>query len=135
MIHSTNNYHYWLFCCQWWSDHHDQEVFWENWALEAVEASEVAEAAKVNEAGEVSKAWKITSESSRFLNSIIWGPISLYFDVLKKTFFWQNHENSCWILAPFLSEAVEAAWGQKNFKWWIRHKLPLLRKPLSISFW
>ena len=24
-------------------------------------------------------------------------------------FFWQNHENSCWILAPFLSEAVEAS--------------------------
>jgi hypothetical protein len=35
------------------------------------EASEVAEAAKVNKAGEVSKAWKITSESFRFLNSII----------------------------------------------------------------
>ena len=124
MIHSTNNYHYWLFCCQWWSDHHDQEVFWENRALEAVEASEVAEAAKVNEAGEVSKAWKITSESSRFLNSIIWGPISLYFDVLKNNFFWQNHENSCWILAPFLSEAVEASlcyffenWLMK-LKWW-----------------
>ena len=41
MIYSTNNYHYWLFCCQWWSDYHDQEVFWENWALEAVEASKV----------------------------------------------------------------------------------------------
>ena len=42
-----------------------------NWALEVVEASEVAEATEVNEAGEVSKAWKITAESSRFLNSII----------------------------------------------------------------
>ena len=42
-----------------------------NWALEAVEASEVADADRVNEAGEVSKAWKMTSESSRFLNSII----------------------------------------------------------------
>ena len=47
---------YCLFWCQWWSDHQDQEVFWWNWALEAVEASEVAEAAEVNEAGEVSKA-------------------------------------------------------------------------------
>jgi hypothetical protein len=109
-----------------------------NWALEAVEACEVAEAAEVNEAGEVSKAWKIitvTSESSRFLNSIILGLILLYFEVLKKILFWQNHENSCWILPPFLSRAVEATWGQKSFKWLIRHKIPLLRKPLSISFW
>ena len=53
----------------------------------AVEASEVAEAAKINEAGEVSKAWKITTESSRFLNSIILGLISLYFDVVKFIFF------------------------------------------------
>ena len=72
------------------------------------------------------------SESSRFLNSLIWG---LYFNVLKKKIFWQNHQNSCWILAPFLSEVVEAVWGQKSLKWWIRHKFPLLRKPLSISFW
>ena len=50
-------------------------------------------------------------------------------------FILRNHQNSCWILAPFLSEAVEAVWGQKSFKWWIRHKFPLLRKPLSISFW
>ena len=76
-----------------------------------------------------------TSESSMFMNWIIWGLISLYFDVLKKIFFWQNHENSCWILAPYLSEAIEAAWGQKSFKWLIRHKFPLLRNPLSISFW
>ena len=33
--------------------------FFENWALEAVEASEVSEAAEVNETGEVSKAWKV----------------------------------------------------------------------------
>ena len=71
MLHSTKNHQYWLFWCQWWSDHHDQEFFWENWALDAVEASEVAEAAEVNEVGEVSKAWKITAKSSRFLNSII----------------------------------------------------------------
>ena len=37
----------------------DQE---ENWALEAVEASEVAEAAELNEAGYISRAWKITME-------------------------------------------------------------------------
>ena len=42
-------------------------------ALEAVEATEVAEATEVNEAAEVCKAWKITTESSRFLKSIISG--------------------------------------------------------------
>ena len=36
--------------------------FWENKAVEAVEASEGAEAAEVNEAAVVSKAWKITIE-------------------------------------------------------------------------
>ena len=43
-------------------------------AVEAVEASEVAEAAEVNEAAEVvgpEKSLLRTSESSRFLNSII----------------------------------------------------------------
>ena len=45
----------------------------------------------------------------------ILGLKSLYFDVLKKIFFWQTHANSCWILAPFLSEAVESAWGQKSY--------------------
>ena len=37
-------------------------------------------------------------------------------------------------MALYLTEAVEAAWGQKSFKWWIRHKFPLLRKLLSICF-
>ena len=46
-------------------------------ALEAVEASEVAEATEANEAAEVCKAWKITTESSRFLKSIIRGLLSL----------------------------------------------------------
>ena len=40
-------------------------------AVEAVEASEVPEAAEVNEAAEVFMAWKITTERSRFLKSII----------------------------------------------------------------
>jgi hypothetical protein len=96
MIHSTKNYQYWLFLCQWWSDHKDQEVFWGNWALEAVEASEVAEAAEVNEAGEVSKAWKITTVDFwvfLVLEFNIFGLISLYFDVLKIIIFQQNREN------------------------------------------
>ncbi len=53
-------------------------------ALEAVEASEVAEAAEVNEAAEVCEAWKITSESSRFLKSIISG-LKLLILVFKQT--------------------------------------------------
>ena len=38
-------------------------------------------------------------------------------------------------MAPFMTEAVEAVWGQKIFIYWIMHKIPLLRKPLSIRFW
>ena len=76
-----------------------------------------------------------TSESSLFLNSIIWGLISLYFDVLKKKLFLTESWKLMLNFSSFLSEAVEAAWGQKSFKWLIRHKFPLLRKPLSISFW
>ena len=40
-------------------------------AVEAVEASEFAEATEVNEDAEVCKAWKITTESSKLLKSII----------------------------------------------------------------
>ena len=36
----------------------------------------MAEAAEVNEVGEFSKAWKITNESSRILNSIILGLVT-----------------------------------------------------------
>ena len=55
--------------------------------------------------------------------------------------YWQffcgmDHQKSNFslIYGTFLSEAIEAEWGQKSFKWLIRHKFPLLRKPLSISF-
>ena len=40
-------------------------------AVEAVEASEVTEATEVNEAVELHKDCKITTESSKFLKSII----------------------------------------------------------------
>ena len=39
-------------------DDQDQNFFWGNMAVEAIEAIEVAEAAKVNEAAEVFKVWK-----------------------------------------------------------------------------
>ena len=53
MIHSKTNDQYLTFWCQWWQNHQDQEVFWENMAVEAVEACEVAEATEVDEAAEV----------------------------------------------------------------------------------
>ena len=65
----------------------------------------------------------------RFLRpgkSLLWTSV---FQVL------EFNNSRTWILAPFLSEAVEAAWGQKSFKWLIRHKFPLLSNPLSINFW
>ena len=64
-LHSTKNDQYWLFLCQCWSDHQDQEVSGGNSTFEAVEACELAEATEVHEAGEVSKAWKITTEDFR----------------------------------------------------------------------
>jgi hypothetical protein len=48
-----------------------RKFFEEKMAVEAVEASEVPEAAEVNEAAEVFKAWKITTDRSGFLKSII----------------------------------------------------------------
>jgi len=49
--------------------------------MELVEAVEAIEAAEVVRPG---KSLLRTSKSSRFLNSMISGQISLYFDVLKK---------------------------------------------------
>ena len=65
--HWHHNKQYWSFWCHWWSNQWDQEVFWENKAVEAVEANEVAEAAEVNEAAVISKAWKITIEDFRVI--------------------------------------------------------------------
>ena len=118
----------WLFWCQWWSDHQDQEVFWGNWTLEAVEASELTEATDVNEAGEVSKAWKITTEDFR-VNNILEFTFTLMF--WGNLFLWYNHEISYWILAPFLSEAVEASWCQFFENWLMKPKCTNLLKPLG----
>ena len=110
MIHSTKKDQYWSFWYHWWSNHQDQDVLWGNRAVEAVEASEVAEAAEVHETEEVSKAQKITTED--FIGSCIHqfgDKNNLILMCCKKNFFWQNHENPIWILAFFLSEAVEAS--------------------------
>ena len=43
-----------------------------------------------------------------------WSTIWNFFDLMRpQQFFWQYHENSCWILALFVSEVVKAVWGQK----------------------
>ena len=76
IIYSTKRDQYCSFWCQEWSDHQDQEVFWRNWAVEAVEASEVSEATEVNEAGEVSKAWKITTEDFRVIQFLEFNDLS-----------------------------------------------------------
>ena len=53
-----------------------------------------------------SKAWKITTEDFR-VNNIL--ELSFILMFWRNLFFWYNHEISYWILAPFLSEAVEAS--------------------------
>ena len=54
-----------------------------------------------------------------------------YFGVLKRQFFWQNHENPCWILVFFLSEVVEASPCYFFKNWLVTHKSPNLLKPLG----
>jgi hypothetical protein len=46
--------------------------------------------------------------------------------------FWKNHENACQILAPFLSEAVEASLHYFFENWLIKLKFPNLPNPLGI---
>ena len=72
MIHSTKNNQFWLFWCQWWSEHQDQDFFFGNWILEAVQSSEIAGATEVNEAGEFSKAWKTITVDFRCYISTLW---------------------------------------------------------------
>ena len=93
MIYSTKRDQYWSFWCQEWSNHHDQEFIGGNRAGEAGEAKEVAEAAEVNEAAEVSRALKTTSEDFRVIRVLEFHGLRTNFDVLRKKFFWQNHEN------------------------------------------
>ena len=118
MIHSTKNYLYWLFWCQWWSDHQDQEVFWGNWALEAVEASEVAEGAEVNEAAEVPMAQKITSEDFRVildLELINWGTKIFLFGCFEK----KRELTESWKpILNFSSFSVRGCWGQPMLLFW-----------------
>ena len=53
-----------------------------------------------------SKAWKITTDNFRVIKILEFSFILMFWRIL---FFCYNHEISYWILAPFLSEAVEAS--------------------------
>ena len=134
MLQSTKNDQYWSFCYQWWSQNQGQEVFWGNRAFEAVEASEVAEAAEVNEAKKVSKGWKITTEVFKVTQDLEFNSLRTNITLFWKNIFWQNLEKSCWILAPFLSEAAEAIIWIFFENWWMKLKCPNLRNTQIPSF-
>ena len=117
MIHSTKRGQYWSFWCQGWSNNQDQEVFWWNRALEAVEASEVAEDHEVNEAAEVlgpEKSLLRTSESSRSLNSSL-------FWCFEKLFWGAESWN---IMLNFSTFFVGGCWGQLMLFLWKMVELP-----------
>ena len=88
IIPYTKRVSYWSIWCQGWSNHQDEETFWGNRAVEAVEASEVAEADEVNEAAEVSKGSKITTEDFRVIQVLEFSFFWCYFDVLKNKVSW-----------------------------------------------
>ena len=77
-----------------------------------------------------SKAWKITTEDFRVIKILEFSFILMFWRIL---FFWYNHEISYWILAPFLSEAVEASrcYFLKNQQW--ISKIYYLRIPKLLS--
>ena len=127
MIHHIQEVWYWYFWCHRWSNHQDQNVFWGNRNVEAVEASEVAVAAEVNEAVEVSKARKITTKVFRGILDLEFINLGTKMILFWRFDFWQNHENPFWILVPFLLEAVEASLCYFFENWLMKLKFPNLR--------
>ena len=116
-------------------DDQDQWVFWGNRAFEAVEASEVAEAAKVIEAKKISKGWKTTIEVFKVIQVLEFNSLRTNITLFRKFFFDRIWKKSCWILATFLSEAVEASLCH-FFKYWLmKLKCPNLRNTQISSFW
>ena len=118
-----------------------RNFFWRNKALEAVEANEVAEVAEVNEAAVVSKAWKIIIEDFRVVLVLEFNILRtkiFQFRVLKKKFFWQNHENSCWIfcwrlLRPaYVTFLKTGGWNSNAITSGI-HRYPQTKSNLHIS--
>ena len=99
---------YWSFWCQGWSNHQNEEKYWGNRAVEAVEAIEVAEADEVTEAAEVlmpEKSLMRSSVSSRF-----W--FSTLFWCFEKTKFGVESWNTTLNFSTF---SVGGCWGQPMF--------------------
>ena len=127
MIHSTKRDSYWSFWCQGWSNHQDQEVFWRNRTVEAVETTEVAEADEINVAAKVSKAWKITTEDFRVIQVLEFSFILIVWKKRSLVITWNIRLN----FGTFLSEAVEASLCYFFENWLIKLKCPNLLKPLG----
>ena len=66
------------------------------------------------------KAWKITAEDFKVIQAF---ELSFIFMFWKKSFLRYNREISYWILAPFLSEAVEASECHFIENWMMKHKI------------
>ena len=76
------------------------------------------------------KAWKITIEDFRVILVLEFNNLRtkiISFWCFEKKIFRQNHENPFWILAPFLSEAVEASLCDFFKNWLVKLKFPNLR--------
>ena len=95
-----------------------------SWTSAAFAASAASTASKGQFSQE--KVWSWLSDHHWHQNNQYW---SFFVEWIAKNPIFH------WYMALFLTEAVEAVWGQNFFKWWIKHKFPLFRKPLSISFW
>ena len=89
----------------------DEEFFWRNRAVEAVEASEVAEADEVNEAAKVSKGSKITTEDFRVIQVLEFSFILMF---SKKNVLVESWT----IRLNFSTFSVGGCWGQLMLLCW-----------------
>ena len=62
-------------------------------------------------------AENLNNKTNKILNITLQG-IPSGFDIMSRPKINQSLDKNCW---HFLSEAVEAKWGQKSLKWLIRH--------------
>ena len=76
-----------------------------------------------------------SSKSFRFLNSIICGLISLYFDVLEKTFFDRIMKTHVEFQHLFCRRLVRPAYVTFFKNWSMKLKCPNLRNAQIPSFW
>ena len=89
-----------------------------SWTSAAFAASAASTASKGQFSQE--KVWSWLSDHHWHQNNQYW---SFFVEWIAKNPIFH------WYMALFLTEVVEAVWGQIFFKWWIKHKFPLFRKP------